>query len=147
MISSSDQRHTILLATSKYNTRLTPFNLLCFKQSCEQITINMLTNLIPLLALLALAPSSITASPMIANAPSQSALQAPSPHELFRSALLTDDQSSHIRNAMYEWKEDGFDLDLKEKRLIRFGEDEVPVWMTELEKIEAKAKGLRFMDM
>ena len=48
---------------------------------------------------------------------------------------------------MYEWKEDGFDLDLKEKRLIRFGEDEVPVWMTELEKIEAKAKGLRFMDM
>jgi hypothetical protein len=110
-------------------------------------------NLIPLLALLAVAPGSITASPMITTIPdltasSQLTLQVPpSPHDLFRSALLTEDQSSHIRNAMYEWKEHGFDLDLKEKRLIRFGEDEVPIWMTELEKIEAKAKGLRFMDM
>ena len=107
---------------------------------------------IPLLALLAIAPSSITASPMMHTTPDlvaspQSPLQAPSPHEIFRSALLTDDRSSHIRNAMYEWKEQGFDLDLKEKRLVRFGDDEVPVWMTELEKIEAKAKGLRFMDM
>lgn len=107
---------------------------------------------IPLLTLLALAPNSIVASPLHPASSSsglstQQPLQAPSPHDLFRSALLTGDESEHIRQAMYEYKEEGFDLDLKDKRLIRFGEDEVPVWMTELEKIEAKAKGLRFMDM
>jgi leucyl aminopeptidase len=48
---------------------------------------------------------------------------------------------------MYEWKEPGFDLDLRDMRLVRFGLDEAPVWMTELEKIETRAKGLKFMDM
>jgi hypothetical protein len=48
---------------------------------------------------------------------------------------------------MYEWKELGFDLDLRDMRLVRFGQDEAPVWMTELEKMEARAKGLKFMDM
>lgn len=48
---------------------------------------------------------------------------------------------------MYEWKEDGFDLDLKEKRLVSFGDDRVPVWISELEKIEARAKGIKFMDI
>lgn len=56
------------------------------------------------------------------------------------------------------------DLDLDDLRLVQFGEREPPVyvaawiasglaltplpsWITELEKIEAKAKGRRFMDM
>ncbi|WVQ84463.1 hypothetical protein IAT38_006615 [Cryptococcus sp. DSM 104549] len=41
----------------------------------------------------------------------------------------------------------GFSLDLKELRLVQFAHDEPPVWITELEKIEAKAKGLRFFDI
>jgi len=105
---------------------------------------------IPLLAILAVFPGSISASPVASNPttqPSQSFAQIPAPYELFRAALITGDKSPHIRQAMYDWKEEGYDLDLKEMRLVRFGEDEEPVWMTELEKIEAKAKGLRFMDM
>ncbi|KAL1412739.1 hypothetical protein Q8F55_000486 [Vanrija albida] len=39
------------------------------------------------------------------------------------------------------------DLDLDDLRLVQFGEREPPVWITELEKIEAKAKGRRFMDI
>ncbi|OWZ36045.1 hypothetical protein LQV05_006244 [Cryptococcus neoformans] len=42
---------------------------------------------------------------------------------------------------------DGFSLDLGEMRLVQFSEEEPPVWMSELEKIQAKAKGLRFMDI
>lgn len=41
----------------------------------------------------------------------------------------------------------GFDLDLNDQRLVSFGEDEPPVWITELDKIKAKAEGRRFMDM
>ncbi|KAI5984158.1 hypothetical protein EDD15DRAFT_2311208 [Pisolithus albus] len=40
----------------------------------------------------------------------------------------------------------GFSLDLTEKRLVQM-EDKAPVWMTELEKIEAKANGIRFFDI
>lgn len=40
----------------------------------------------------------------------------------------------------------GFSLDLTEKRLIQM-EGKAPVWMTELEKIEAKANGVRFFDI
>jgi hypothetical protein len=70
-----------------------------------------------------------------------------SPHDLFKSALLSEDKSAHLCQAMHEWKELGFDLDLRDMRLVRFGQDEAPVWMTELEKIEARAKGLKLMDM
>lgn len=41
----------------------------------------------------------------------------------------------------------GYTLDLSELRLVQFGEDEPPVWITELDKIEAKGKGRKFMDM
>lgn len=41
----------------------------------------------------------------------------------------------------------GFSIDLEELRLVQFGEDSAPVWISELEKIQAKAKGIRFMDM
>ena len=40
----------------------------------------------------------------------------------------------------------GFNLNLNERRLLQF-EDASEVWMTELEKIEAKARGVRFFDM
>ncbi|KAL4065989.1 hypothetical protein V8B97DRAFT_1933155 [Scleroderma yunnanense] len=40
----------------------------------------------------------------------------------------------------------GFSLDLAEKRLIQM-EGKDPIWMTELEKIEAKANGIRFFDI
>ncbi|RSH91809.1 Leucine aminopeptidase 1 [Saitozyma podzolica] len=41
----------------------------------------------------------------------------------------------------------GFSVDLNELRLVQFAEDEPAVWITELDKIEAKAKGRRFMDI
>ncbi|KAG2039859.1 hypothetical protein BDR03DRAFT_916407 [Suillus americanus] len=41
----------------------------------------------------------------------------------------------------------GFNLNLDELRLVQLSEGQEPVWMTELEKIEAKAKGLRFFDV
>ncbi|WVR00253.1 hypothetical protein IAU59_007396 [Kwoniella sp. CBS 9459] len=41
----------------------------------------------------------------------------------------------------------GYSLDLNELRLVSFGDDEPPVWITELEKIEARSKGRRFMDI
>jgi len=41
----------------------------------------------------------------------------------------------------------GFNLDLDELRLVQLSEGQEPVLMTELEKIEAKAKGLRFFDV
>ncbi|KAG1728093.1 hypothetical protein EDB19DRAFT_168915 [Suillus lakei] len=41
----------------------------------------------------------------------------------------------------------GFNLNLSELRLVQLSEGQEPVWMTELEKIEAKAKGLRFFDV
>ena len=40
----------------------------------------------------------------------------------------------------------GFTINLDERRLLQF-EDASEVWMTELEKIEAKARGVRFFDM
>ncbi|KAF9535087.1 peptidase [Crepidotus variabilis] len=40
----------------------------------------------------------------------------------------------------------GFSLDLNAKRLVQFDGRE-PIWMTELEKIEAKAQGLKFFDI
>jgi len=40
----------------------------------------------------------------------------------------------------------GFDLDLNALRLVQM-EGESPVWMTELEKINAKARGLKFFDI
>ena len=39
-----------------------------------------------------------------------------------------------------------FNVNLDERRLLQF-EDASEVWMTELEKIEAKARGVRFFDM
>ncbi|KAF8665730.1 hypothetical protein AX16_000178 [Volvariella volvacea WC 439] len=40
----------------------------------------------------------------------------------------------------------GFSLDLNAKRLVQF-EGKPPVWITELEKIQAKASGLKFFDI
>ncbi|KAI0751349.1 peptidase [Daedaleopsis nitida] len=41
----------------------------------------------------------------------------------------------------------GFDLDLYEPRLVQLEGHESPVMMTELEKIQAKARGIRFFDV
>jgi len=41
----------------------------------------------------------------------------------------------------------GFSLDLDEQRLVQFSEEESPVWITEREKIRAKALGLKFFDI
>lgn len=105
---------------------------------------------IPILALLAATPS-ILASPLSHPPKQPAAYQHPSHsiNDLYRSALLSEDENPSLRSMMYEHKEEGFEgLDLKEMRLVRFGEgDEEVVWVTELEKIEARARGLKFMDM
>ncbi|KDQ14786.1 hypothetical protein BOTBODRAFT_32551 [Botryobasidium botryosum FD-172 SS1] len=44
-------------------------------------------------------------------------------------------------------KQAGFSLDLNELRLVQFGDDEEPTWITEYEKIEAKAAGKNFFDI
>ncbi|KAH7907010.1 hypothetical protein BJ138DRAFT_1070850 [Hygrophoropsis aurantiaca] len=41
---------------------------------------------------------------------------------------------------------EGFSLDLDEKRLVQL-EDQDPMWMTELEKIQLKALGIKFFDV
>jgi leucyl aminopeptidase len=42
---------------------------------------------------------------------------------------------------------DDFDLNLQDLRLVQMAPDTEPVWMTELEKIQAKAAGMNFMDI
>ncbi|WWC64621.1 uncharacterized protein I303_107232 [Kwoniella dejecticola CBS 10117] len=41
----------------------------------------------------------------------------------------------------------GYSLDLNDLRLVQFSDEEPPVWISELEKIEAKSKGRKFMDI
>lgn len=41
----------------------------------------------------------------------------------------------------------GFNYDLTERRLVQLDNADEPVWMTELEKINVKAQGRKFMDM
>ncbi|KAG8955714.1 Leucine aminopeptidase 1 [Tulasnella sp. 424] len=42
---------------------------------------------------------------------------------------------------------EGFDVDLRQMRLVQFAESDSPVWISELEKITAKAEGRRFFDI
>ncbi|KAH8980228.1 peptidase [Lactarius akahatsu] len=42
---------------------------------------------------------------------------------------------------------DDLDLNLQDLRLVQMAPDAEPVWMTELEKIQAKAAGMNFMDI
>ncbi|QRV76664.1 Peptidase family M28 protein [Ceratobasidium sp. AG-Ba] len=41
----------------------------------------------------------------------------------------------------------GFNIDLESKRLVQFSDREEPVWISELEKVIAKAAGKRFFDI
>lgn len=106
---------------------------------------------IPVLALAAIAPAWTLAAPASHDGDlwvqPQASLHVPNPHDMFRAALLTNDQSHSLKSAMSEWTEDGFDIDLKDKRLVQFAHDQEPVWISELDKIEARAKGIKFMDM
>jgi len=42
---------------------------------------------------------------------------------------------------------EGFNLDLDAKRLVQFAPNEDPIWITEREKIIAKANSINFFDM
>ncbi|THH17620.1 hypothetical protein EW146_g3223 [Bondarzewia mesenterica] len=57
--------------------------------------------------------------------------------------LLVDDD---LRVDTLPTTHDGFDLDLNNLRLVQL-EGQSPIWMTELEKIHAKAKGVKFFDI
>ncbi|KAK7061596.1 WD-repeats-region domain-containing protein [Favolaschia claudopus] len=45
-----------------------------------------------------------------------------------------------------DYKHPGFDWDLGSQRLVQL-QDQPPVWMSELEKIQAKARGIKFFDI
>lgn len=62
----------------------------------------------------------------------------------FASPIAVDSQLPLVQYSSDQYP--GFSLDLNEQRLIQF-EDASEVWMTELEKIKAKADGVRFLDM
>ncbi|WVN86454.1 uncharacterized protein L203_101618 [Cryptococcus depauperatus CBS 7841] len=67
----------------------------------------------------------------VPTAKEQLAFQSP-------DSAISDSTTKHVK---------GFSLDLDELRLVQFSDDEPPVWISELEKIEAKANGQRFMDI
>lgn len=61
---------------------------------------------------------------------------------------LTVQNDADAQLPLSKWSQfPGFSIDLSEERLIQFDDTSDPVWMTELEKIEAKAAGKNFMDM
>lgn len=60
-------------------------------------------------------------------------------------ATLTDSRQWHLATGSNQYP--GFSLDLSELRLIQFDETAEPIWMSELDKIEAKARGQKFFDM
>ncbi|CAD6587349.1 MAG: Leucine aminopeptidase 1, partial [Tremellales sp. Tagirdzhanova-0007] len=57
-------------------------------------------------------------------------------------------QHADVLGALSQQEEQlGWTIDLDELRLVQFAEDEPPVWITELGKMQAKAGGRNFMDM
>ncbi|CAA7259515.1 unnamed protein product [Cyclocybe aegerita] len=61
---------------------------------------------------------------------------------LVAATPITHNEQVPLNQATYP----GFDLDLNARRLVQM-EGQAPVWMTELEKIQAKAQGLKFFDI
>ncbi|WVR07704.1 hypothetical protein IAU60_004746 [Kwoniella sp. DSM 27419] len=68
---------------------------------------------------------------------------------LLASAIPTqlDQLTFNAKNVELGADSSGFSLDLNELRLVQFSDDEPPVWISELEKIEARSKGRNFMDI
>ncbi|KZT62398.1 Zn-dependent exopeptidase [Calocera cornea HHB12733] len=62
-------------------------------------------------------------------------------------ALPVDDFSVTSQKFLSGEVPAGFSINLDEERLVQFSEDETPVWMTEREKIRAKALGRKFFDI
>jgi len=66
------------------------------------------------------------------------------------SALAYDPQLSLKHSTLEERLRivpEGFDLDLDAKRLVQFAPNEDPIWITEREKIIAKANSINFFDI
>ncbi|EJT97610.1 peptidase [Dacryopinax primogenitus] len=62
-------------------------------------------------------------------------------------AVVIDDFSMTSQKFLSSGVPEGFTLDLNEERLVQFAEDDKPVWITEREKIRAKALGRKFFDI
>ncbi|KZO93263.1 peptidase [Calocera viscosa TUFC12733] len=62
-------------------------------------------------------------------------------------AFPIDDFSVTSQKFLSSAVPDGFSINLDEERLVQFSDDEPPVWMTEREKIRAKALGRKFFDI
>jgi len=58
------------------------------------------------------------------------------------SVLVVEEQEPFGSQSIYP----GFDLDLEARRLVQM-EGKAPVWMSELDKINAKAQGIKFFDI
>ncbi|KAL7411093.1 hypothetical protein BDY24DRAFT_147465 [Mrakia frigida] len=62
--------------------------------------------------------------------------------------LQSAEDSSFLSSlSSFEGHVEGFDLDLNAMRLVQFGVNEEPVWMSERDKILAKSQGRKFMDV
>jgi hypothetical protein len=59
------------------------------------------------------------------------------PSSFVWAGLLNFNQESEPVSLLTEWSEvpDGFYVNLNEPRLVKFGYDEEPVWITELQKV------------
>ncbi|KAJ7276247.1 peptidase [Mycena haematopus] len=65
------------------------------------------------------------------------------------AAPATDDQAPFTvdyKRPTVDYKHPGFDWDLSAQRLVQI-QGQPPVWMSELEKIQAKARGIKFFDI
>ncbi|KIL68126.1 hypothetical protein M378DRAFT_185173 [Amanita muscaria Koide BX008] len=62
------------------------------------------------------------------------------------AALATPLRVFDVQTPIVDHLQPGFNLDLSVPRLVQF-EGQEPVWITELDKIEAKARGIKFFDM
>lgn len=62
------------------------------------------------------------------------------------AALATPLRVFDVQTPIVDHIQPGFNLDLNVPRLVQF-EGQEPVWITELDKIEAKARGIKFFDI
>ncbi|KAJ6542414.1 hypothetical protein B0H10DRAFT_2203331 [Mycena sp. CBHHK59/15] len=65
-------------------------------------------------------------------------------HTQFRFQVESDVAEDQFEN---HYNEPGFDLDLDAIRLVQFSLYEEGVWMTEREKLRAKAMGIKYLDI
>jgi len=65
---------------------------------------------------------------------------------LAAQGMILPNQEQTVMSTKFQVPQ-GFNIDLSQRRLVQFSEEGPAVWMTELEKIQAKAAGKKFFDI